>query len=105
MDKHSTQGDSAMKSAAQEVLTLSSDAIREVRKSRNESQSRFWSRFGVTQTRGSRFELGNAIPSPVAILLRLYLEGTITDGDLWRAKRHRRQQRRANSDGVTAMTS
>lgn len=57
-------------------------ALREYRKTRRESQSRFWSRFGVTQSRGSRFEMGTVIPPPVAILLKLYLEGAITDGDL-----------------------
>jgi transcriptional regulator with XRE-family HTH domain len=56
-------------------------ALREYRKKRRESQSRFWSRFGVTQSRGSRFEMGKVIPPPVAILLKLYLKGAITDGD------------------------
>lgn len=58
-----------------------------MRKARKESQQRFWARFGVTQTRGSRFELGQEIPRPVVILLRLYLEGVIDDGDLGRAGR------------------
>jgi transcriptional regulator with XRE-family HTH domain len=56
-------------------------ALREYRKTRRESQSRFWSRFGVTQSRGSRFEMGKVIPPPVAILLKLYLKGAITDDD------------------------
>lgn len=56
--------------------------IREYRKARHESQFRFWLRFGVTQSRGSRFELGTDIPSPIAILLRLYFDGKITDSDL-----------------------
>jgi len=58
------------------------DALREFRKSRRESQYRFWSKFGVTQSRGSRFELGLEIPPPVAILLKLYFGGVITDSDL-----------------------
>lgn len=58
------------------------EALREYRKARRESQFRFWSRFGVTQSRGSRFEMGMEIPAPVTILLRLYLEGVITDSDL-----------------------
>lgn len=65
------------------------DELRQTRKARNESQRRFWSRFGVTQSRGSRFELGGDIPSPVAILLKLYFDGIISDGDLWRARRKR----------------
>lgn len=61
--------------------------IRDYRKARRESQTRFWGRFGVSQSRGSRFELGREIPAPVVILLRLYWEGVVSDGDLWRAKR------------------
>ena len=61
-------------------------ALRDYRKRRRESQCYFWSRFGVTQSRGSRFELGMEIPPPVAILLRLYLGGIITDADLTPAR-------------------
>jgi hypothetical protein len=43
---------------------------------------KFWSRFGVTQSSGSRFETGVVIPPPVAILLRLYANGTLKDEDL-----------------------
>jgi hypothetical protein len=57
------------------------------RKSKKESQRRFWSRFGVTQSRGSRFESGAEIPVPVSILLGLYLAKTVSDGDLGRAER------------------
>ncbi|MEX3944318.1 XRE family transcriptional regulator, partial [Paraburkholderia sp. BR10937] len=39
---------------------------------KKESQRRFWARFGVTQSRGSRFESGAEIPPPVSILLGLY---------------------------------
>lgn len=58
------------------------DALRAYRKTRRESQYRFWSRFGVTQSRGSRFEMGEEIPPPVTILLKLYWNGVITDSDL-----------------------
>ena len=58
------------------------EVLREYRRTRQESQYRFWSRFGVTQSRGSRFEMGTEIPPPVAILLKLYLEGVISDNDL-----------------------
>lgn len=77
------------------LRALDPQALREIRTARSESQSRFWARFGVTQSRGSRFELGTALPWPVAILLRLYLEGVITDGDLWRARG--RGQKRSNT--------
>lgn len=36
---------------------LTPEALREYRKARRESQLCFWSRFGVTQSRGSRFEI------------------------------------------------
>ena len=58
------------------------EVLREYRRTRRESQRSFWSRFGVTQSRGSRFETGAEIPPPVAILLKLYLDGVITDSDL-----------------------
>jgi hypothetical protein len=57
------------------------------RKMKNESQRRFWARFGVTQSRGSRFESGAEIPPPVSILLGLYFLKTVSDGDLSRAER------------------
>lgn len=66
---------------------LNAEQLRELRKARRESQTKFWKRFGVTQSRGSRFELGLEIPSPVAILVNLYLDGAVSDGDLWRARR------------------
>lgn len=58
------------------------EKLREYRQKKRENQSNFWSRFGVTQSRGSRFEMGSEIPQPVVILLQLYLDGVITDSDL-----------------------
>ncbi|MDQ2819575.1 MAG: helix-turn-helix domain-containing protein [Pseudomonadota bacterium] len=49
---------------------------------KRESQEKFWSRFGVTQSSGSRFETGMLIPTPVAILVKLYVKGTLNDTDL-----------------------
>jgi len=56
--------------------------LRRLRIRKRESQEKFWSRFGVTQSSGSRFETGVVIPPPVAILLRLYVSGTLKDEDL-----------------------
>jgi hypothetical protein len=56
--------------------------LRQFRISKRESQEKFWGRFGVTQSSGSRFETGLSIPAPVAILLKLYANGTLSDGDL-----------------------
>jgi DNA-binding transcriptional regulator YiaG len=56
--------------------------LKQFRISKRESQEKFWRRFGVTQSSGSRFETGLVIPAPVAILLKLYVSGKLSDGDL-----------------------
>lgn len=56
--------------------------LRQFRISKRESQSTFWARFGVTQSSGSRFETGLGVPPPVAILVKLYANGKLSDGDL-----------------------
>ena len=76
--------DDAFKST---TLPLSPEELKELRKSRRESQAKVWKRFGVTQSRGSRFEQGLGLPASVAILVKLYLDGKVNDGDLWRARR------------------
>lgn len=63
-------------------FAVSAAALRALRKRKRESQTRFWQRFGVSQSQGSRFELGMEIPFPVAILLSLYLDGAVNDSDL-----------------------
>jgi hypothetical protein len=64
------------------ALRSTSHELRRLRIAKRESQEKFWSRFGVTQSSGSRFETGLAVPPPVAILLRLYVNGRLSDGDL-----------------------
>jgi len=71
-----------MKSAYGLVSGMRPEELRRHRRIKRESQGLFWSRFGVTQSRGSRFEKGAEIPEPVAILLELYFNGVVTDGDL-----------------------
>jgi hypothetical protein len=61
--------------------TLHGD-LKKFRISKRESQEKFWGRFGVTQSSGSRFETGLGIPPPVAILVKLYVRGRLSDGDL-----------------------
>jgi hypothetical protein len=56
--------------------------LRQFRISKRESQSTFWARFGVTQSSGSRFETGLGVPPPVALLVKLYQSGKVSDGDL-----------------------
>lgn len=67
---------------SRQSVQIKAEDLRKYRRSKRESQGLFWSRFGVTQSRGSRFEKGAEIPKPVAILLELYLSGVVTDGDL-----------------------
>lgn len=67
--------------------------IADIRYDLNLSQSDFWGLFGVSQRTGSRIERGQAIPPPIAILVRLYLDGVISDADLDRAYRRVRIER------------
>jgi len=83
-------------------MPISADGLREFRMGRRESQTKFWRRFGVTQSRGSRFELGTEIPPSVAILIKLYLEGTVSDGDLWRARRNYMSSKQQADEAVAA---
>lgn len=64
---------------------LGAKDIKALRKTLRQTQAEFWSRFGVTQSRGSRFEKGFCLPTPVAILLELYVEKKVNDADLMAA--------------------
>ena len=60
---------------------------REIRRKLRLNQQEFWSRIGVTQSGGSRYESGRGMPKPVRELLRLvHIEGLKLDevkgGDL-----------------------
>ena len=45
--------------------------VREIRRKLGLNQSQIWSKIGVTQSGGSRYESGRNIPRPVQALLRL----------------------------------
>lgn len=45
--------------------------VKEIRRKLGMNQSEFWSKIGVTQSGGSRYESGRSIPRPVQALLRL----------------------------------
>ncbi|MDR2093136.1 MAG: helix-turn-helix domain-containing protein [Azoarcus sp.] len=45
--------------------------VKEIRRKLGLNQSQFWSKIGVTQSGGSRYESGRNIPRPVQALLRL----------------------------------
>lgn len=44
---------------------------REIRRKMGINQQQFWSKLGVTQSGGSRYESGRSMPRPVQQLLRL----------------------------------
>ncbi|MCQ9378830.1 DNA-binding transcriptional regulator [Methyloversatilis sp. XJ19-49] len=52
------------------------------RKSLNENQTEFWSRFGVTQSGGSRYESGRSLPTPLALLVLAFTRGLLDDAAL-----------------------
>jgi transcriptional regulator with XRE-family HTH domain len=53
---------------------------REIRRKLRMNQQEFWSRIGVTQSGGSRYESGRTMPKPVRELLRLvHIEGIALD--------------------------
>jgi transcriptional regulator with XRE-family HTH domain len=58
--------------------------LRGFRDARGENQSEFWSRFGVTQSGGSRYESGRALPKAVAVLLIAFVDGLLDDATLRR---------------------
>ncbi len=43
----------------------------EIRRQRGLNQAQFWAPLGVTQSGGSRYESGRAIPKPVRLLLAI----------------------------------
>jgi DNA-binding transcriptional regulator YiaG len=59
----------------------------EIRRHACLNQSAFWSRFGVTQSGGSRYESGRSMPRPTSMLVWLRESGVITDNDLDAAKK------------------
>lgn len=53
------------------IKTLEKIEPREIRRKLGLNQQQFWSRIGVTQSGGSRYESGRNMPKPVRELLRL----------------------------------
>lgn len=52
------------------------------RKSLDENQTEFWARFGVTQSGGSRYESGRALPKSVALLVLAFAHNLLDDEKL-----------------------
>ncbi|MEY3202046.1 MAG: hypothetical protein RIR70_1596 [Pseudomonadota bacterium] len=53
------------------MKTIEKMDVKEIRSKLGMNQSEFWSKIGVTQSGGSRYESGRNIPRPVQALLRL----------------------------------
>lgn len=81
-EHHHHRGDSALAAVLGDGGLPPHAELKRFRLSKRESQEKFWGRFGVTQSSGSRFETGLGIPAPVAILVKLYVKGRLSDGDL-----------------------
>jgi DNA-binding transcriptional regulator YiaG len=64
------------------LKSFSPEKIAAARKVTHQNQLAFWSKFGITQSGGSRYENGRSIPTPTAMLLWLAESGRITDKDL-----------------------
>ena len=60
---------------------LTRQAVR-LRVARNQSQTEFWSKFGISQACASRIECTSQVPGPVYILLCLYLSGGLDESAL-----------------------
>jgi DNA-binding transcriptional regulator YiaG len=58
------------------------NTIQDSRKKSGMNQQAYWTRFGVTQSGGSRYESGRDIPTPTSMLIWLLDSGRITDQDL-----------------------
>jgi hypothetical protein len=56
--------------------------LRAYRQSREQNQSDFWRPLGLTQSAGSRYEIGRALPTPTALLVVLRELGKVSDRDL-----------------------
>ena len=83
---------------------------REIRQKLRMKQQEFWSRIGVTQSGGSRYEAGRAMPKPVCELLRLvHIEGVelahASGRDLEVVAYLKRSNRRLYNDLMKAMLS
>lgn len=63
------------------------ERVLEWRKKSGLNQSDFWSKYGVTQSGGSRYESGRTIPRSTRLLIWLRETGRITDDDLADAKK------------------
>lgn len=69
------------------MVKLDLSNIKQFRRRLGMNQSQFWSRFGITQSGGSRYESGRNIPVPAAVLIQLYATEQVTDAQLEAARK------------------
>ena len=60
-----------MTTKAPKFAPITGEAALAMRKKLNVNQSEFWSRVGLGQSAGSRYESGRNIPRPMQMLLRI----------------------------------
>lgn len=60
-----------MTTKAPKFTPITGEAALSMRKKLHVNQSEFWSRVGIGQSAGSRYESGRNIPRPVQMLLRI----------------------------------
>lgn len=60
-----------MTTKAPKFAPITGEAALAMRKKLHVNQSEFWSRVGIGQSAGSRYESGRNIPRPVQMLLRI----------------------------------
>lgn len=67
------------KPAAKKAKPVYKTYVQQLRKESGTNQTDFWTRFGVTQSAGSRFENGRKMPMPLTLLICASFEGHITN--------------------------
>jgi hypothetical protein len=60
-------------------------SLRAMRKLSGLNQQEYWTRYGITQSGGSRYESGRNVPKPASMLIWLHVSGRIADEDLQNA--------------------
>ncbi|MBK7236364.1 MAG: hypothetical protein IPI02_12330 [Sterolibacteriaceae bacterium] len=58
--------------------------VRNIRQSTGLNQSVFWSKFGVTQSAGSRYQSDRNLPAPLKLLMQAWLDNVLDDAMLAR---------------------
>lgn len=96
-DPELLQAETSSVSDQSRVNVMSGEQVRRMREDLGINQTEFWSKIGMTQSAGSRYETGRTIPKPVVMLLMLVYETDEIAESLLanlRNRRHTHLQRR-----------